>query len=200
VSTCLFVYAVWYYTVYVAPIESRYPQPVANKIKRAIYWTNTEPDPKKALKGYQDAITEAIEIGMHPFSDEVIGLKLQLALMLEKFGLMADSIQVLEIIRADCRKWIELVNKDKPCADRTRILNIIVRISIKLGDLYGGDHVQDSENSEKNLEQAVETLLKEDHRRQVEGVKPDEGNWMGPDEMGATFEGEQLLYLPLSAY
>jgi hypothetical protein len=36
----------------------------------------------------------------------------------------------------------------------------------------------------------VEMVLKEQQRREKEGVKPGEGDWMTPEENGGAFEGQ----------
>ncbi|MCJ1240456.1 hypothetical protein MMC14_008459 [Varicellaria rhodocarpa] len=46
----------------------------------------------------------------------------------------------------------------------------------------------DPENAERSLVWAVETALKEQRRREEEGVKEDEGSWMDDEESGAAME------------
>lgn len=48
---------------------------------------------------------------MDPFSDEVIGVRIQLAAWLEKIGKFQNSIEVLEALLQDCKKWVELMEK-----------------------------------------------------------------------------------------
>lgn len=72
-----------------------------------MYYTEIDLNPAKALKGYKDALRIAVEMGMHPFSDEVLGIKLQVAMMLEKAGLVKPAIDVLERTKSETLKWIE---------------------------------------------------------------------------------------------
>lgn len=72
---------------------------------------------------------------------------------------------------------------------RTRVLGKSVGISAKLGELYADEHVLQSDVAGERLIWAVETILKELQRRQVEGVKEGEGDWMSPEEIGGALEG-----------
>lgn len=72
---------------------------------------------------------------------------------------------------------------------RRRVLARSVGISAKLGELYADEHVLQSDVAGERLIWAVETILKEMQRRQVEGVKEGEGDWMSPEETGGALEG-----------
>ena len=127
---------------------------------------------------------------MSPFSDEVIGIKLTLAAMLEKIGQHIKAIEVLEIVRGDCLKWIDAMGNDKSAlANRTRVLAKTVGMSIKLGELYSNEYVGDLEAAEKNLVQGVEAALREQQRRDQEGVREGEGDWLSNEEIGGSLEG-----------
>lgn len=65
-----------------------------------------------------------------------------------------------------------------------------VGVSVKLGELYANEYVAQKANAEERLVWAVETVLKEQQRREEEGVKPDEGHWMSPEEIGGSLEGQ----------
>jgi hypothetical protein len=78
-------------------------------------------------------------------------------------------------------------------AKRSRLLAKAVGTSTKLGELYGDGHVNDSENSQTKLIWAVETALSEARRRTSEGVKPDEGKWLSPEEFGGAMECKLML-------
>ena len=73
---------------------------------------------------------------------------------------------------------------------RTRLLGKSVGISVKLGELYADDHVLQGDVAGDRLIWAVETVLKELHRRQAEGIQEGEGDWMTPEQIGGTLEGE----------
>ncbi|KAG6014548.1 hypothetical protein E4U43_006423 [Claviceps pusilla] len=85
---------------------SRYPEPVANSLRRALYHSNYKPDPERALKYYKLAMERVVEMGMDPFSDEVLGIRIQVAAWLERINSYKASIDVLESVLQDCKKWI----------------------------------------------------------------------------------------------
>jgi hypothetical protein len=178
-----------------------FPAQVAKPLRRALYYTNISLSPKDALKYYKQALAIADEIGMDPFSDEILGVKIQVAALMEKIQQYEKSIEVLEIIRSDCLKWIELLgSKSGNEGKRTRVLGKTVAISVKLGDLYANYYIQDKETAEERLVWAVETALKEKKRREEEGVKEGEGDWMTDEEFGGALEckGPRFIFFSLS--
>lgn len=145
------------------------------------------------MKFYKKALRVADEIGMDPFSNEILGVKIQLAALLEKIQQYHKAIQVLEIVRRDCLQWIEeLGDKPENVGKRTRVLGKTIAISVKLGELYSGEYVKEKEAAEEKLVWAVEATLKELHRRSAEGVKPDEGEWLTPEQIGGALEGMSM--------
>ncbi|KAI1140404.1 hypothetical protein F5Y05DRAFT_378274 [Hypoxylon sp. FL0543] len=204
---------------------TRFPPHIAKSLRRALYYSNYSPDPELALKYYKIAMAQCSEAGLDPFSDEVMGLRIQVAAWFEKIGSYRNSIEVLEALLRDCKKWVEvmeksvrdglvdnagrLVNAPKPqpstaeegdgpetsespenlWAKRKRILGKSVGISVKLGELYSDEHVLQGDSAGEHLVWAVETVLKELQRRQVEGVKEGEGDWMTPEQIGGALEG-----------
>ena len=76
----------------------------------------------------------------------------------------------------------------------------MVQINVKLAQLYDIKYVNEPENGEKRLVEAVESALGEQQRREREGVRDGEGPWMTDDEIGATLEGgtfEMTMHSPL---
>ncbi|RYP93014.1 hypothetical protein DL770_000888 [Monosporascus sp. CRB-9-2] len=210
---------------------------IAKSLRRALYYSNYSPAPPLALKYYKRALEQCSAAGLDPFSDEVLGIKIQLAAWLEKIGNYQNSIDVLEALLRDCKKWVEVMEKgaqdglidrfgfltekgksssapklsteagreagsdpesdpeQKPenlWAKRTRVLGKSVGISVKLGELYADEHVLQSDAAGERLVWAVETVLKELQRRQVEGIKEDEGDWMSPEQIGGALEVNNL--------
>ena len=93
------------------PYFSKYPDPVANTLRRAIYYTNYQPDAELALKFYKKALEQSAEIGMDPFSDEVLGIRIQVSAWLEKIGSYQSAIEVLETLLKDCKRWIQVMEQ-----------------------------------------------------------------------------------------
>ncbi|TWU79123.1 hypothetical protein ED733_008782 [Metarhizium rileyi] len=90
---------------------SRYPEPVANTLRRAIYYTNYKPDPEMALKYYKKAMQQVKEVGLDPFSDEVLGIRIQVSFWLQKINSYKGSIDVLESVLQDCKNWVDVMEQ-----------------------------------------------------------------------------------------
>lgn len=234
ITTVFFVNQTYlYYKMFYNPEISRFPEPVASTLRRAIYYTIVSPDADRALKFYRRAMAQAHQIGMDPMSDEVLGIRIMVAFWMEKQNNWAQSVEVLESVRTDCYKWAEEVEQDakdgkigddgrlkeefakaeapkqepaegnaevatvteKPKEEeetlwgrRERLLRKAVSTSVKLGEIYASQHVLDADASHRHLVWAVETTLKEAHRRRTEKPRPGEQKWMTPTEMGASME------------
>jgi hypothetical protein len=182
-------YANYLYQSYIIASFHNYPEPVAQKLRRAIYYTNIDLDPKNALKYYKQALEIANDLGMDPFSNEIIGVKIQVSALMEKIQNYPKAIQVLEILRTDCLAWEEKFGQLEDHKEkRTRIMKQLVAMSVKLGDLYSNQYVQDPKAAEEKLVWALETSLREKQRRQEPSVLEKEGEWMSDNEMGASME------------
>lgn len=166
-----------------------YPEAVGLKLRRAIYFTDISLDPAQAMKAYVQALQLASEHDMHPLSDEVIGIKVELVRLLEKTGNVQNGIEVLEALKAECLKWRDTLAADQQMAgERTRLLRWAVKFATRLADLYGSVYVNDQGRLEENLRWAVETTIRERQRREREGVKEGEGEWLSLDDQGSQLE------------
>jgi hypothetical protein len=102
------VYTIYlYFTFFNGPRFSRFPEPIANSLRRALYYTNVSPDPKLALKYYRKALEQCNELQLDPFSDEVLGIRIQTAAWLQKIEHYDVAIKTLENMLADCTRWIK---------------------------------------------------------------------------------------------
>jgi hypothetical protein len=130
---------------------------------------------------------------MDPFSDEIMGVKYTIAALFEDAGYYSLAVDVLEIMRADCTKWVdEFSDRHWNDGDRSRVKKNLVQINLKLGQLYDVKYVNEPDNGGKRLVEAVESALGEQQRREKEGLKPGEGEWLTGDEMGGVLEGESV--------
>lgn len=109
----LFAYIAYIEITRVGPQYHKFPPPVAETLRTAVYYTEVDLNPPKALKAYKEALHIAVEMGLHPFSDEVIGIKLQVAMMLEKAGLVKPAIDVLERTKVEALNWVGDMRKKK---------------------------------------------------------------------------------------
>jgi tetratricopeptide (TPR) repeat protein len=146
--------------------------------------------PKEALKFYKQALAVAEDLQMDPFSDEIVGVKIQIAKLFEDIQQVPKAIQVLERTRADNLAWLEQFGiLDRNRERRTKVLARTVAISVKLGELYAHPAVWDRDAAQERLIWAVETVLGESQRRKKLQVKEEEeGKWMSDDEVGAAME------------
>ncbi|KAL2264854.1 hypothetical protein VTJ83DRAFT_7364 [Remersonia thermophila] len=108
----LLVYCVYlYYNYFNAPQFTRYPEPVARALRKALYFSNHDPDPQRALKYYKQALELCDQEGLDHFSDDVMGIKIQVAAWLEKIESYQNAITVLENLLSDCKRWVEAMEK-----------------------------------------------------------------------------------------
>jgi tetratricopeptide (TPR) repeat protein len=184
------MYSNYIYHNYIIGAFHKFPEPVAKQLRKALYYTNISLDAPQAVKYYKQALQVADEIGMDPFSDEIIGVKIQLAALMERVQQYKKAIDILEIVKSDNLRWVEeLGNKPGNEGKRTKVLGKTVGVSVKLGELYANEYVGEKEVAEERLVWAVETVLKEQQRREKEGAKPEDGQWMSPEEIGGSLEG-----------
>lgn len=101
-----------YFTYFYSRQFTRYPPSVAKYLRRALYFSNYSPDPKRALKNYRLALEECTALSLDPFSEDVLGIRIQLASWLEQVQSYDLAIKVLELLLADCRRWVDLMEKD----------------------------------------------------------------------------------------
>lgn len=185
-------YSYHIYQSYIIDEFAAYPEPVAKQLRRAMYYTNIAPDPEKANQFFKKTLEKCRELQMDPYSDEVIGIKLAVADMLEKAKDIPAAIEVLEHVRKDLTEWVE---KSGPMhfddGSRTRILSRTVGISFKLGELYSW--VADAEAAYTSTLWAVSVIVGEKRRRDEAGVREGEGDWLSGEEVGAAVEGKHLI-------
>ena len=187
------VYVNYVYQGYIVGNFKAFPEPVAAKLRRALYYTNIDPQPANAVKYYRQALQVAAQLDMDQFSDELLGIKIQLANFFEKNRMYDTAIEVLELVRKDCLEWLEEVGtKPGNEGQRTRVLVKAIQMSVKLGEYYANEYVGNQEAAEERLVWAVTALLKEQKRRDDEGVKEGEGEWMSNEEIGGALECEIL--------
>lgn len=108
------VYTIYmYFSYFYAEQFTKYPKDVAQSLRRALYYSNYQPDPELALKYYKKALEQCAAHGLDPFSDDVTGIKIQLASWFEnKLNDIKGAIKVLDIVLDEHKEWL---NK----ADRT---------------------------------------------------------------------------------
>lgn len=186
------LYIPWYYKNVIIKPYHNFPEPVAKKLRKALFYSRGKwLDIREANKHFRQALALADEMGMDPFSDEIMGVKYTIAALFEEAGYYSLAVDVLEIMRSDCQRWVdEFSDKHWNNGNRSRVMKNMVQINVKLAQLYDIRYVNEPENGEKRLVEAVEMALREKQRREKEGTKIGEGPWLTNDEMGGTLEGK----------
>jgi hypothetical protein len=195
VSGICVLYIPWYYRNVIIKPYHNFPEPVAKKLRRALFYSRGKwLDIREANKHFRQALALADELGMDPFSDEIMGVKYTIAALFEDAGYYSLAVDVLEIMRNDCQRWVdEFSHKHWTDGNRSRVKKNMVQINVKLAQLYDIKYVNEPDNGEKRLVEAVESALGEHQRREKEGVRVGEGPWMTDDELGATLEGRDVV-------
>lgn len=176
-----------------------FPPAVAKELRLAVSFADFQNDPGKAMKHFQRAVMATGEVGMDPYSDECIGLRVRIAAFLEKYKQYDQSLEDLKALRRDCVRWVhELGDQHFNDGRRTKVLEWAVRTSVHIGEIYANSDVRSPEQAEEALVWAVDTLLREKRRREVEGVKEGEGEWVTDETMGATMECEYTTRLSIT--
>jgi hypothetical protein len=161
------------YTTYVEitkniPQYTKFPPKVADALRQAIYYTDIDLNAPKALQAYKNALHMAIEEGMHPFSDEVLGLKIQVAAMLEKAGLVKQATEVLERTKREALTWIEEGQRSES--------SLVTKPSLPEAQLSSNvkvapDNVQINEQALQDAEQALKELQEYEARQRDRALK-----------------------------
>ncbi|KAL5113661.1 hypothetical protein ACEQ8H_008448 [Pleosporales sp. CAS-2024a] len=185
-------YVPWYYRTVIQKPYHNFPEPVARKLRKAIFYSRGQwLDIREANKHFRQALALATEMGMDPFSDDIMGVKYAIATLFEDAGYYSLAVDVLEIMRHDCQRWVDDFSHGHwNNGNRSRVMKNMVQINVKLAQLYDTRYVNEPDNGEKRLVEAVEMALREKQRRDTQGLKTGEGPWLTDDEMGGTLEGK----------
>ncbi|KAL2862650.1 TPR domain protein [Aspergillus lucknowensis] len=225
-SVIAFAYIAYIEVTQNMPQYQKFPPSVAKHLRTAVWYTDVDLNAQRALQSYKDALRAAAEERMHPFSDEVLGIRLQISMMLEKAGQVPAAVQVLERTKAETLAWIQFSRKaaaqrkeederrkkeheetspgqnseitdpeardrdeklkkldEYEAVQRSKAMKKAVGMSMKLGDLYESDYIQDPEKAEAAYEAAVELSMKELQYREklglpISGGENDKSAWL----------------------
>ncbi|QSS52176.1 TPR domain-containing protein [Histoplasma capsulatum var. duboisii H88] len=120
VNAGLLIYIIYDQVTRVDPYLNRFPPEVAAPLRKALHHSEIRPDPILALQMFREALVVAEHVQMHPFSDEVLGIRIAAAEMLEKNGLVKASIDMLEKTLADCKEWVTSGRRKQMIIDKQR--------------------------------------------------------------------------------
>jgi len=193
----------------VAPEYAAFPTPVEQRLRLALHFTHIQPDPDVASKYFMEAIEAAEEIGMESFSKEVMGIRIRLAEMLEKFGRVRASIEVLNSITKDYEEQLVQLDQspdqgsksERPSDDeldranaRKAALHSIIQMKVKISSLYESDYIQDPTMEKQTLSDAVGLMVKETKDPQLNGFSEENGAGLSLGEIAAILSQMGDLY------
>lgn len=177
---------------------NRFPPAVAKELRRALYYTEINLEPQKALEHYKAALQIAMEMDMHPWSDEVLGIKLQMADMLVKAGYHEKAADMLGRIARQGYQWVVRTRerylftlpKDKKITDPNlkeivqpdeeyknyelglvdRTLKKVIGTFLLLGELYEDEHIKNPVQAFSTRRAALGMLTDEIEYRRRRGL------------------------------
>jgi len=185
----------------VKPQYSAYPTSVEYHLRQALQAIHVKPDPAKAEMHFIKALQAADEQDMDPHSQEVIGIRIRLSEMLEKFGRARAAIEVLEGTIKMCEEKVADIDRGVTQAQpeatkslRKGMLKTIIRSRVKAANLYESEFVQDTTTAKQVLSDAVGLLVKESQDPQTKGFSEDNAAGLPMEEIASMLSQMGDLY------
>lgn len=186
---------------------SPFPPAVEERLRLALHYTHISPDPEVASQYFMQAIEKAEEVGMDPFSKESIGIRVRFSQMLEEFGHVKASIEILDGIVKDFEQRVAELDELRAVKTETlseeqnnvaelrkELIKGIVSIKIKISSQYESDYVQDSTMAKQTLSDAVGLVVKETKNPQLNSLTEDNGAGLSSGEIAAMLSQLGDLY------
>lgn len=178
---------------------ANYPPGVEQQLRVALHYTHVRPDADRAIEWFQKAMLYAEESPMDPFSPEFIGLRIRYAEMLEQFGRVQASVEVLGLLTKDCEEKLADIDESAVKGDETielrkRLLKGIIQYKVKAASLYESDYLQNMAMAKQTLSDAVGLLVKETQDPQSKGFSENNAADMSFEEISAMLSQMGDLY------
>ena len=208
----------WDEVTRVAPQYSAFPPNVEQLLRLALHHTHVRPDPDLAAVAFTRALEEAERSKMDPFGKEVLGIRIRLAEMLEKFGRAKGAVEILKDIAKDCEERVrdldrgrvlrqrlgnELKTMDPEDVDgnlRKDLLRQVIQCDVKAADLCVGDYIQENNTAKDFLSKAMKIIVEESNDVRDKGFSEDNGTGLTLDEIAAILSQTAELYLLTDDY
>ncbi|KAG0642320.1 hypothetical protein HOY80DRAFT_652128 [Tuber brumale] len=146
------------YLTYLAKSTHAYPEPVAKELRKALYYSlPTSSSPRDAVRHFRLALERCRDLGMDPLSDEVTGIKIELAGVLLHHGIVEKGVEVLEGVLDEVVAAAEAEKVDEGV--KRKLLRRGVGIAARVGEVYVGKGRY--AEAEEALGWAVETAVRE---------------------------------------
>lgn len=151
---------------------------------------------------FLEALRAAQECGMDMYSAEVMGIRTRLCEMLENFGRVKNSVEVLNQTVKMCEAKLEEIDRgydgqktqEESQALRTRMLQMIIRTRAKVAGLCEGDYIQDTTAAKETLSEAVGLLVKETKDPATNGFSEENGAGLQLEEIASLLSQMGDLY------
>lgn len=202
----------------VAPQYSAFPPNVEQLLRLALHHTHVRPDPDVAADAYTRALEEAESSKMDPFGKEVLGIRIKLAEMLEKFGRAKGAVEVLKGIAKDCEERVrdldrgtvlrqrlgneikttdqETVNSDA----RKHLLRQVIQCDTKAADLCLSPYLQDEKAAKDFLSKAMKIIVEETKEVRNKGFSEDNGAGLTYEEIATILAQTAQVHLMTDDY
>jgi hypothetical protein len=177
--------------LFIAFGEQPYPESVAVPLWWAIFYSKYAPNEEKASEMYNMAIKAAEDEGLEKTSNEVLGIMTAFARMLEDNNHLNQALMIYE--RATAAILAQILSNDEKAlneAERPRLAKRLVRMFVKLSDLYERPELVNHHNRLVALQNAAGLALAEKARQVERGVEDQEA--LPDEEIGATLEGTSI--------
>jgi hypothetical protein len=196
------IYAFYFQTMEINTRMSRFPEPVAKELRKALYFTEVNMEPQKAIEHYRAALRISHEMGLHPFSDEVIGIKLQAADMYVRAGFHKQAVHLLSRTAGEALRWVnrsrrrldvgkpgkELPKNADPNVQEifgpsvedykmqydltTRVIKKLIGIHLLLAEIFEDEHLRDPFEAFASRRTALSNFTTEIKNREARGLPP----------------------------
>ena len=202
----------------VAPQYSAFPPNVEQLLRLALHHTHVRPDPELAADAYTQALEEAERSKMDPFGKEVLGIRIKLAEMLEKFGRAKGAVVILKDIAKDCEERVRDLDRGSVLRQRfgnelkvpgqeevdgdvrKDLLRQVIQCDVKAADLCMGDYIQDEKTAKDFLSKAMKIIVEESKDVRNNGFSEDNGAGLTLEEIAAILSQTAQLYLMTNDY
>ena len=158
----MLIYVNYYYRNYILIPYHPYPEAVAQSLRKAVYYTNVEPNPKSAMKYYKQALERAAACGMDPFGDAVVGIRIQVASMLEQAGKREAAARVMEMVRDECLKAAEEAERGQGLVEGLVLKDTLKAVGANEGPGAGrkGDDGEEQETPAERRRRLLQCAVK----------------------------------------
>jgi hypothetical protein len=202
----------------VAPQYSAFPPNVEQLLRLALHHTHVRPDPDVAADAYTRALEEAENSKMDPFGKEVLGIRIKLAEMLEKFGRAKGAVEVLKGIARDCEERVrdldrasvsrqrlgnELKTTDQEAVDadlRKHLLRQVIQCDAKAADVCISPFMQDEKTAKGFLSKAMKIIVEETKDVREKGFSEDNGAGLTFEEIATILAETAQVHLMTDDY